>query len=559
VREPVLALLLKQRARLLWNRLAKGPRRIRRLIGTGLALVFTVAFVVLAGLNAGILVERVARIDPVAATDALPVLLLGVTVITLVTSLSSAFHHLFLAGDLELLLVAPVPLRSLFWLKILEIWRDSVHVLLFQGAALFGFGQSLHLPPAYYLFAMLVGLGLTLAATALGAMLTLALARVRLGDSILGLSRVVAILLFLPIGVLGVPALGFGRNRFSLLLGQDNVQAAANTLRAIGPPPAWAPTTWAAHVLLADEAAWLSLGLLVTAGLGLFAATQLAFEGLFQGGWERVRFAGPNRGRSARVSRRLLLPGTGVPAGPIIGLLQKDWRTLTRDPRWRTGALVTLIALALPATMVIFASDPFARTGHALRFWFSMLPVPYLAYLFGSQQGGATLAYEGRNIVLLRAAPVGMGRVLLAKVLGGLIMVTIVTWAATLALALSHAGEPLEIGAALLAATWLALGATIAAVAGAALTIDFEGDNPQRRIGCLGTIVTSGLSVFFFVSNTGLLAWWVTRAALSVPRPLLAFLPIVDWGLPVFALASVAAIVLAARLGMHRLATWEAS
>jgi len=48
-------------------------------------------------------------------------------------------------------------------------------------------------------------------------------------------------------------------------------------------------------------------------------------------------------------------------------------------------------------------------------------------------------------------------------------------------------------------------------------------------------------------------------APLSVPRPLLVFLPIVDWGLPVFALASVAAIVLAARLGMRRLATWEAS
>jgi ABC-2 type transport system permease protein len=553
----MLALLLRQRARLLWNRVAKGPHRIHRLVGTGLALAFTVAFVVLAGLNAGVFVDRVARIDPVAATDALPVLLLGVSVITLVTSLSSAFHHLFLAGDMEVLLVAPVPMRSLFWLKILEIWRDSVHVLLFQGAALFGFGQSLHLPPTYYGLAVLVGLTFTLAATALGAMLTLALARVRLGDSILGLSRIVAVLLFLPIGVLGVPALGFGRNRFSLVLGQDNVQAAATTLRAIGPPPAWSPTTWAAHLLLGDEAALLSLGLLAAAGVGIFAATRLAFEGLFQGGWERVRFTGPTRRQSSRTTRRLL--ATGVPAGPILGMLQKDWRILTRDPRWRTGALVTLIALGLPATILIFASDPFARGGHALRFWFSMVPVPYLAYLFGSQQGAATLAYEGRNIVLLRAAPVGMGRVVLAKVLGGLILVSLVTWAATLALALSHAGEPLETGAALVAATWLALGATIAAVAGAALTVDFEGDNPQRRVGCLGTIVTSALSALFFVSNTGLLAWWITRAALSVPRPLLAFQSIVDWGLPVLALASVGAIVLTARLGMRRLATWETS
>src|SRR5258708_31191808 len=97
-----------------------------------------------------------------------------------------------------------------------------------------------------------------------------------------------------------------------------------------------------------------------------------------------------------------------------------------------------------------------------------------------------------------------MGRVLLAKVFGGLILVMIVAWAATLALALSHAGEPLEIGAALAAATWLALGATIAAVAGAALTVDFEGDNPQRRVGRMGTLSTSALSAPFFVPPTRL-------------------------------------------------------
>jgi hypothetical protein len=34
---------------------------------------------------------------------------------------------------------------------------------------------------------------------------------------------------------------------------------------------------------------------------------------------------------------------------------------------------------------------------------------------------------------------------------------------------------------------------------------------------------------------------------------------LVDWALPVLALMSVAAIVFAARLGMRRLATWEAS
>jgi hypothetical protein len=547
----VLGLLLRQRLQLFWNRLAKGPRRLRRLVGAGLAVAVSVGFVTVAGLNMGVLVDRVARTDPLAATEALPVLLVGVTALTLVTSLSSAFHHLFMAGDLELLLVAPVKARSLMWLKIVEIWRDSLHVLLFQGAALFGYGQILHLPFVYYPLALITGISLTLAASAVGAMLTLALARIRFGESVLGVSRVLAILLFLPIGALGVPALGFGRGRGSLFIGQDNIQTVASELRTFGPPPTWAPTTWAAHLLLGDEAAGLSLALLVATGVLLVATTQLVFDALFQTGWERVRFSAPKAQKPAH-------RGQLVVTGPIVGLLQKDWRTLLRDPRWRTGAVVSVVALSLPA-IVLLASDPFARAAHTTRFWYGMLPVPYLAYLFGSQHGGATLAYEGRNIALLRAAPVGMGRVLIAKVLGGLVIVIAVTWLTTLALAVIHAGELLETGAALLAATWLAVGATVAAVAGAGLTVDFEGDNPSRRVGWLGTLVTSALSIFFFATNTALVVWWVARGALSVPRQWLSLVPVVDWGLPVLAVLSIVSIALAARFAMQRIAHWEAS
>jgi ABC-2 type transport system permease protein len=553
----VLGVLLRQRGRLLWNRLSRGPRRGFRVFGSVVTVALTVGFVVLAGLNAGLLVERVDRVDPAAASNALPVLLVGVTALTLVTSLSSAFHHLFLAGDLELLFVAPVPSRSLFGLKVLEIWRDSLHVILFQGAALYGFGQSLHLPPTYYLGAIAVGVLLTLSASAVGATLTMVLARVRFGELVLGFSRVLAVLFLLPIGTLGVPAFGFGRNRLSLILDQGGINAVAGGLRSVGDPPTWAPTTWAAHVLLGDDSGGLSLALLTITAVVLFAGMQLGFEWLHQGGWERVRFSIAARpmGRRNRLWRLVRSP---QPKGPIGAVLLKDWRTVIRDPRWRTGTLFSLVALGLPA-ILLFSGDPFARSAHLIRFWVGMLPVPYLAYLFGSQQGASTLAYEGRNLALLRAAPVGMARIVLAKVCGGLVMVLAVTWLATLGLGMSHNGGPLEIVAALLAATWLALGATLSAVAGAALTADFESDNPQRRIGCLGTIVTSSLSIVFFVANTAVLVWWLARSVFTIPRLLLAVVPVLDWGLPVLALLSVAAVVTATRLGMRRLAAWEIS
>jgi ABC-2 type transport system permease protein len=556
-------LLLRQRVRLFWNHMVRGPRRVRRIASSLLALIVGLAFVTAAGLNAGSVVDRLDTIDPALAGSALALLLVGIAVLTLVTSMSSAFHHLFLGSDLELLLAAPLPARSLFWLKVLEIWRDAIHVLLFQAAALIGYGRGLHVGWIYYPLALVAGLVLSIGASALGAVLTLLLARVRFGESILGLTRLLSIVIFVAVGVVGVPAAGPGfgqRTRISLFVSQADVQSMAAALRAIGPPPTWAPTTWAAHLLVGDEAAPLSaVLLLLTAGIAV-ALSGTVFETLFQGGWERVRFSGPSRGssRAASLTAAPAAPRGGLRiAGPVLGILQKDWRTLVRDPRWRTNAVISLVALGLPA-LLLFAGDPFARAQHATRFWFGMLPVPYLAYLLGSQQGAATLAYEGRNLTLLRAAPVGMGRVLVAKALGGLGMVMLVTWAATLLLGVRHAGEPVEMGTALVAATWLALGATVAAVAGAALTVELDVDNPQRRVGCFGTVVTGSLSLFFFVSNTGLLLWWVARATLlGLPRPLLLVVPVIDVALPVLAALSVAALGAAWVAGARRLADSE--
>jgi hypothetical protein len=74
----VLAILLRQRARLLWNRITRGRNRGRNMLGAVLAVGFTFGFLAVAGINAGALVDRVARVDPAAAVQALPVLLVGI-------------------------------------------------------------------------------------------------------------------------------------------------------------------------------------------------------------------------------------------------------------------------------------------------------------------------------------------------------------------------------------------------------------------------------------------------------------------------------------------------
>ena len=213
----------------------------------------------------------------------------------------------------------------------------------------------------------------------------------------------------------------------------------------------------------------------------------------------------------------------------------------------------------MPLLVLSAGSEPGGRLSAEARFWVGLFPVPYLAYVAGSQHGAASLAYEGRNLAVLRSAPIGFARLLLAKLAGSTVLVLGITWLATLVLSIRHGGTAGEIAAALVVASWLAVGGTTAGLVGAALTADFETDNPQRRVGCFGTLITSGLSAVFFVSNTLLLVWVLLRSQGGVPRPFIGVAPVLDWAVAVLALVSIAALVVGARLGVQRLANWEMS
>jgi hypothetical protein len=550
-----LRLLIGLRVRLAWNRIVRARRRPLRLLGVAALALFGFGFLAVVGLNTSLLVERVARVDASAARGILPVLLLGMTLLALVTSMGVAFHHLFVAGDQELLLAAPLRPRDVFALKVLETWRDGVHVVLLLSAMLVGFGLALRLPSPFFATALAAVLLLTLVAATVGTALTLLAARVQFGGSLIAVSRLLTLLFLVPAGALGVPALGATRSRALPTLAPDDIQTVAATVRDLGPPPAWLPTTWAAHVMLADESAVPSTLLLIGVGLSLVVLSGLGFERGFAASWEHVRFSGP-RARPRTLRRRHLeLPFRG----PLLSMLQKDVRVLVRDPRWRTSLLIGLAAIGVPMLVLSAGSDPGARMSPEARFWIGLFPVPYLAYVAGSQHGGASLAYEGRNLAVLRAAPVGFARLLLAKLAGSAVLVLAITWLATAVLAVRHNGTPTELLVALGIAAWLALGGTTAGLVGAALTADFETDNPQRRVGCFGTLITSGLSALFFCTNVALVVWLLMRTLGGIPRPFVRAAPTIDWVLVGLALASIVALAVAARVGVRRLSDWEFS
>src|SRR5579884_2789890 len=94
----LLGVLVRQRLQLAWNGLWRGPGRLRRLGGASLMAVIAVVFVALAGLNAGALLDRLARAAPDAGREATAALGRGAVLRSLLTSFGSALLHLFMAS-----------------------------------------------------------------------------------------------------------------------------------------------------------------------------------------------------------------------------------------------------------------------------------------------------------------------------------------------------------------------------------------------------------------------------------------------------------------------------
>ncbi|NTV65833.1 MAG: hypothetical protein HGA65_20180, partial [Oscillochloris sp.] len=111
---------------------------------------------------------------------ALPgVILLGALLMLLLSSFSGLLSSLYLSGDMDMLLAAPVPMRAVFVVKFFGGLLNQ-YLILFAliGPVLLGYGQGLHYGPLYFLCAILTLLLLPLLPAGVGALLLMAVVRV---------------------------------------------------------------------------------------------------------------------------------------------------------------------------------------------------------------------------------------------------------------------------------------------------------------------------------------------------------------------------------------------
>jgi hypothetical protein len=349
-----------------------------------------------------------------------------------VTSVSFAISGLYLARDLETLLVAPLEARAVLLAK-----------LCIQLATGVGIAALLAGP---WLVAYLSAQG-ALAALPLVALAAVALATLPLCA---GTAVTIATVRILPArrvreaAALLVTGTVFVVTAVNVVLRTPDGMRSTTPLALDAPGRgrladlAWLPTGWAARAVVAAVRGRPAVGVVLTLLLVASAAAALLLvsrlgEAAFVAGHQRGAEAG--EGRSRRNVTARLRPGRG--GGPRLlwlAIALKDLRELRRDAS-QLGQLVLPIALFALYIAAPGQAPSAGAAGARLPGWFAVALTAGFASLFAAS--GVALrgvGAEGRRMWMLRCAPVRPGQLLLAKFTVGLGV------AAGLALALLVAG-----------------------------------------------------------------------------------------------------------------------
>jgi ABC-2 type transport system permease protein len=470
-----------------------------------------------------------------AFLDSLPSLVLGGAFLGLLfTSFGVLLQALYLAGDMDFLLSAPIPHRAVFLSKLLQAILPNLGLVGLVGLpVLFGIGAAASYSPLYYPMVIAVMLAQALAAAGLASMLVMLTVRVVP-------ARRVAEVLGLLGAIVSIVCSQSGQ------LANFNQPSAGQTSRAlelaVRLDASWSPLSWAGRGLVRlGEGRWLEAAGLLTLVLGLsaaaFAATLAAGERLYYSGWARMQAGGKKKAvaRPASWGNRV----RGIPPA-IQGLVFKDLRTLRRDLR-NMSQLVTPLILGIIYAIMLVRSGGVPDPGRgeapgwameAMRTALSYGGMGIALFIGWSLLGrlaGMGFSQEGRSYWLLKSAPLRPADLLAAKFLVAYLPACALGWGFLLILSLLQRSG---IGTTAFEMAVLALclaGATGINIAFGVLGAKMDWEDPrqmiQGRMGFLSAIVSLAyvplsLALFlgpgFLTAFLSLPAWAGSAAGLTL-------------------------------------------
>jgi len=454
--------------------------------------------------------------------------LLSIGSVLVLSCVVTALPAFFLSKDLEMLAAAPIPPRTLFVSRFLQVVVEGGAVaLLLVVPLLAGFGLAFGGGMLWPVVAFITWLPLWLTATSLGC------TAVYLLVAVVPPTR--AQFVFRLIGLaLCVGAIYVMQRVEPAELTQLGTKAIGEVVKMLDMPLApWLPTEWAAQVLKSwldgywDPQPLAQLWLLATASLGVAYGS---FRALYARGISSVRSAGRSDHPPSVLTKpfHLLL----APLSPARReLLLKELRLLGRD-----AALWSQFVLLIPLVLVYVVGVSVLPTGGGAmpQLVTSILPVVNVGLAgmvlaaVASRLVLPTIAAEGTMWWLLRAAPVRVRDIVFAKY-----------WAATGPLAVVAVGivglTSLLLGTApmVMALSMLSVAALMFAQAALALYIGsinprFDAESAVNQTvtwqGILFLLSAGVLTMVVALALAPAMYWYARSVAYHEPLPLWRFL-----------------------------------
>ena len=545
-----------------WKRSDAGGRwRALLLVAFGLAFWAGIFVFFLRVISA---FQEIPEIGPVLIERLLAMLLLTFFSVLLFSNIVTALSSFFLAGDLPLLLAAPVPPSRFHLARFIETtWDSSWMILAFGFPVILAFGVTHGGGFAYYTSAAAVMIPFVCLPTAIGVTLTLVLIRV------FPARRTNDVFILLSVIAVGAMLVLLRYMRPEQLMRPEAFADFTDFLADVRTPSSpFFPSAWAASVLLASlgdnghESPLFSWALLASSAAAAYAVCETIAERVYRDAWSRAQ-----EGRHAGLSRlpiwdRVL---ARLPISPVArALVSKDMKVFFRDTtQW--SQLVLLLALAvvyvfnfsaLPRASALIAQAYLARALGFLNLALATFVVASVAVRFVFP--GVSL--EGRAFWVVKSAPIRLRSLWWSKfwvALSPLLVLGLV-----LLIASNHLLGVGSVMTAISVATLVVLTFAITAMglAFGSYFPQFEAENAAKIPSSFGGAAYMISAVSFIFANVALEAWPMFRmlGADLYGRALAAE----EWGFVALcfgatAVLDVGVFAAATRYGIRRLETLE--
>ena len=471
--------------------------------------------------------------NPLPFLLSLPTMLItaGMFIIFL-TSFGVLLSALYLSGDMDFLLSAPIPIRSVFVSKMLQAILPNFGLLcLLILPVLFGLGAALGFNFLYYPVMLIVIAALALAVASFASLLVMVLAR------FVSPRRLAEVLAFF-VGIISF-TLGQSGNFFRALnvnVSDSQVTSALQGFTRFNTP--WSPLAWAGQGLVnLGQGNWLPAAgfLLVTIALsvGIFAIALVTAEKLYYSGWARVQ-ANVGKKKAPRPARAAAAAQPARAArilpAPIRAMVLKDFLVLRRDLR-NLSQLMTPLILGVMYGLAILRQGTRAPLGQgnapqwvnnliSTGFGYADIGIAiFVGWILVMALAGRGFSQEGKSFWMLKSSPLNAGQMLISKFIIAWVPPVFIGWIFLIAFAILQPAKLPNLPFSMLAVGLCFAGATSISEAFGVVGARFDWVDPRKMqggiTGCFSSLACfayMGFSILFLVGPALLLP------ALGVPR-----------------------------------------